>query len=374
MTGLSLMNQLLSSRTLHLHPLPIHHEVPCRYPMTRLTRTSSSQLTLRSASIGTWFFALLFITVAVVAWLYRGGLACDRETGICTVGVSSLPGVTQQYIRLADILGAEVLMHEAEDGKTLSSVVLQTADGPVPLGAGRSSFHRINQRSVDRINDFLDDRSQPAIRVSTALAWAGLPFLLFGVGLILFGTRSYATVLDKEADRYRIRVKRPFRSVYEEGALSDITGTMEKHTGGSSTKPRAQLGLLDIGGAFHPITTRRRFGVPPFRRAAAEICTFLELGESAALSGWDLRPSLSEIAHSMRGAKVHEEEVEEMRARLAQHPDDVEGFRQLAIRLMRLDRRQEAGTILRDVHRRLAEQQKRPEANRMAGIIHALKI
>jgi hypothetical protein len=341
--------------------------------MTRFTRTPS-HLALRSASIGTWFFALLFIAVAVVAWLYRGGLACERETGICTVGFSTLPGVTQKYIRLADIREAEVVMHVPESGNTLSSVVLHTTAGPVPLGAGRSSLHRINQRSADRINDFLNDRSIQTLRVSTALAYAGLPFLLFGVGLILFSTRSYATVLDKGADRYRIRIRRPLRTLYEEGALNEITGTLEKRTGGSARKPRAQLGLLDIEGAFHPITTRRRFGAPPFRRAAAEICTFLDLDQSAALSGWDLGPSLSEIAHSMRGAKVHEDEVEEMRARLAQHPDDVEGFRQLALRLMRLDRRGEAGRILRDAHRHLAGQQKRSEANRMAGIIHALKI
>jgi hypothetical protein len=341
--------------------------------MTRFTRTAS-QLALRSTSTGTWIFALLFIAVAVVAWLYRGGLACDRESGICTVGFSTLPGVTQKYIRLEDIREAEVLMHVPESGNTLSSVVLHTTAGPVPLGAGRSSFHRINQRSADRINDFLNDRSIPALRVSTALAYAGLPFLLFGVGLILFATRSYTTLLDREANRYWIRVKRPFRSVHQEGTLSEITGTLEKRTGGSSTKPRAQLGLLDIGGAFHPITTRRRFGASPFRRAAAEISAFLDLEPSAALSGWDLGPSLSEIAHSMRGAKVHEEEVEQMRARLADHPDDVEGFRQLALRLMRLDRRNEAGTILRDAHRRLAEQQKRSDANRLAGIIHALQI
>lgn len=217
----------------------------------------------------------------------------------------------------------------------------------------------------------------PSLDICTRLPEAcsyGTPaFVTIGLLLGFFGTSRFTAILDLERDQFQTIHWRPYRTLRNAGVLSDITGTLEMSSGGYNSR-RSQLVLLDVNADCQPVTPPGMPGSRRLRKAAASIRQFLGFEESRSLDSWNLKPSLSELASSLRSVAVQEQEAETLRAAVENAPSDIASFRQLALRLMRLERRDEAGAILRQAHRRLLDRGERNDANQLAGIIRAFRL
>lgn len=331
-------------------------------------QTRPGVLRIRSGFDGWWFFGAIFLAIGVGLWLYQPGLSCDRAAGECTLGAYDMPYSPQQTVLIDEIKEAEVRLRETGDDESSASLLLHVAGEPIALGGGWRFGVEGHRNAADRINAFLHEGEGDHLRLFHATVMLGVAAFA-GFGLLAIGLLPvrYHTVLDRQANRYSIRRKRlllPGRR--DEGNLDQITGALRL-----ARENNSLLGLLDGKARFLTVLEGGR-RARRLKRTGEQICDFLGLGADHALDSEDFRLGLGETASFLRGVETHAREVEDLRARLQEEPGDVAGFRQLAIGLIRLERRAEARTVLQNAHRYHMERGDTATANRLAGVLAVL--
>ena len=346
--------------------------------MTHRIRQSGARLVIDSGSRGSFFFFLIFVVLGLLVWLYRPLLACDHDLGTCTLNANDMPGNPQQVVAIASIDQAVIQTRQHREDGPQSRVVLEVAGRPVPVGADWSGDPGVAESMAEQINAFLNDRDSASLRLIPykAVHFGSLTFiavaLLMAVGLELM-TRKYRSVFDQSQDRYRIESRGWLRRTSTEGRLSAITGTLEKAAGGSS-RSRNQLGLLDVDCQFHPFLVPCGPGGRRLRETSARIRQLLALDETRSLNYWDLKPKLSEQVRSIGRTDAQTQELASLQIELETDPFNIELLRQIALRLKRLGRSDEASALLRARHRRLIDQNRYAEANLLAGIVWTMNL
>lgn len=335
--------------------------------------TSQQLIVTHSNSVTPWVWGLLLIALATTAWMYRGGLECERTTATCTLGARDLPGVEPRTFGLSQLHKATLAVQRTKDASNETSRVLLHVDRELlVLGIGWSAFNATNRSNVERINAFLADRQETQLRAHSAAAWLSLPLIPLGLLIILFGRSGYTTTLDRGSGRFCIRRHGLLRKRERDGDLGLVTGTLVIQSRGSRAI-REQLGLLAADATFHPLATLGHANGTRIREYGRRICDFLG-DPSCAIDGYDVAVSNREAMSLIGGVDRHREEADRLRTRLQASPDNVDDFRRLAICLMRLDRRQEAGDTLRAAYRHFLDDGRRVDANRVAAIINTFGI
>jgi hypothetical protein len=336
---------------------------------------SSQQMVIQhSSGITPWFWGLLLLVLATTLWMYRGGLECERATGTCTLGARGMPGIEARTFALSSLRGAELAMQkDKESSNKTSRVVLQVDAEQLVLGIGWSSFNDGNRRNAERINAFIADPQAARLRAWSSEAW--LPLLLIPVGalIIVFGRSSWRTQLDRAAGRFSITRTGPLRSRQQHGDLDGITGTLIVQRRGSKSS-REQLGLLGADASFIALGPLGHARGKRIRADGRRICDFLGLDPTCAVEPADVGISNREAMSMIGSVDPWRQEADRLRTRLEQNPDSPDDFRRLAMCLMRLDRRAEAGEILRNAYRHFLEHGRRADANRMAAVLRTFAI
>ncbi len=335
---------------------------------------SAQQLELRhSSGITPWFWGMLLIMLATTLWMYRGGLECERATGVCTLGARGMPAVEPQRFALSDLRKAELAVQppSKKGSNDTSQIVLHVGEERLIVGIGWSGLNDGNRRSVERINAFLADPQMTHVRAWSSAAWLPLPLIPLGALIILFGRSSHRALLDRTAGRFSITRSGLFRNRQQHGDLGSITGTLVVQRR-SSKSTREQLGLLGADASFIALAPLGHARGKRIRAAGQKICEFLGLDPACAVDANDVGLSNSEAMSMIGSIEPWHTEADSLRARLEQHPDSVDDFRRLAICLMRLDRRAEAAEILRNAYRHFLDNGQRADAHRVAAVIKTL--
>jgi hypothetical protein len=334
---------------------------------------TASPLLLRYSSwLGAWGWGLLLIVLGTAAWIYRGGLECDRSEGLCTLGARDLPGVEPRRFPLHALHAAEFDVKANKDSANdTSRVLLQVGEETLALGIGWSGFNDANLRRTEHINAFIADPAASRLRVHASAAWLPLVLLPFGALVILLGRSDSSVRLDRGSGRYTVRRRGVLRRREQLGALADVSGTLIVQRRGNK-RSREQLGMLVADGRFVPLGPLGHGSHRRLRADASRICAFLGLAASRAVEPAEVAIGNREALALIGSAEKHREEADRLRAQLEATPDDVEAFRRLAICLMRLERRQEAADILRSAYRHFAQRGEMDDANRVAAVLHTL--
>ncbi len=341
--------------------------------MASQSASINSPLIIKSRDWGLLPLVVLFLAVALLAWLYRPLLMCDHSVGTCTLNANDMPGNPQKTFAIAGVQRAGIQTRDSSDAGPQSRAVLETTGAPVLIGAAWSSDPGIAEAMAQRINAFLASDESGTLKLTPAkgLHYGSLTFLSIAIvlGLVfLFISRRYRSVLDTNRDHYRIESRSLLGNKSAEGALSAITGTFEKAAGGTQ-RSRNQLGLLDAQCQFHPLSVPCTPGGRKMRKLKTRIHRLLALDESRGLKHWDLKPKLDELAASIGRTSAQTEELAELQAELEVDPHNIDLLRQTALRLKRLGRSDEASTLLRARHRDLIDRDQPAKANHLAGIV-----
>jgi hypothetical protein len=336
-------------------------------------RPSTQQLILHSRSLAPWIWGLLLIVGGIALWTLRGGLECERSADRCTLGARNLPVLDAREFALSQLQRAELLLREGDGSNTMSRVELEVAGERLGLGIGWSAFNDTNRDAAERINAFLATPAEDRLRVNPAAAWLVLLLPPLGLLVIVLGSGGWRTVLDRAAGRFSIQRRGLLRARPVNGDLGAVTGTLIISRRSSKSR-HERLGLLAADGEFHPLGRWRHSGYKRMRAEGRKICEFLGLEPSCAIEPEQVAISNSEAIALLGNLAKHREEADQLRGQLQASPDDVDQFRRLAICLMRLERRQEAGEILRNAYRHFLQHGNRRSANQIAAVTHTLGV
>lgn len=344
--------------------------------MNSRATSANSPLVIKSRDWGALALAVIFVAVALLAWLYRPLLMCDHSVGTCTLNANDMPGNPQRVFAIAGLQQAGIQTRNSGDAGPQSRVVLERTGAPMLIDAAWSSDLTLASTMAQHIDAFLTSEESGTLKLTPfkGLHYGAFTFLTIAIVLILvftFISRKYRSVLDKSRDHYLIESRSWLSNKRVEGKLSAITGTFEKAAGGAQ-RSRNQLGLLDAECQFHPLSVPCTPGGLKMRKLKGRIHRLLALDETRGLKHWDLKPKLDELAASIGRTAAQTEELAKLKAELEVDPYDIELLRQIALRLKRLGRSDEASTLLRARHHDLINRDQRAKANLLAGIVWTL--
>lgn len=330
-------------------------------------RSSDGTLRVWTVPVNAWFISILFIAAGILLWRHLTVLECEAPDASCRFVQAA--GLETEEFSAGELEGAR--LDEDGDGTT---IVLEVDGEDLELGSA-GIFSGLDQRTVDRIDGFAQDGEPASLTARPPSHLLTLLFSVLGVGMLVLGRDRYRTSLDRSSGRYNVERPVRFRGGEWEGPLESVTGTFVESRR-SSRRRRRRLGLLLDDASFLPISTLEKGSARKMHNAGLEICRFLELGEDNALSytDEDVDVGVREQLKLMGRAESHAEEVDALQARLQEEPDDPDGFRDLVLRLARLERRGEAADVLRRAHARFLEQGRTRDANRMAAMIRQLDL
>lgn len=168
--------------------------------MTIRSVSGNSLLVIRSRDWSTLFFAIVFVSVALLAWLYRPLLTCDHNVGTCTLNANDMPGNPQKVFAIAGLQRAGVQTRNCSDAVPQSRVVLETAGAPVLIDAAWSSDLTLASAMAQRIDTFLMSEESGTLKLAPfrGLHYGSFTFLSIAIILALvfrFSSRKYRSVV-----------------------------------------------------------------------------------------------------------------------------------------------------------------------------------
>jgi len=346
--------------------------------MTSSSTPSKPRLVITSRDSSYLAGGIVFLGVALLFWLYRPLLVCDHGLGTCTLNAYDMPGNPQLTFTIASVKSAQIQTRTTGVESSESRVVLLTQDRPRSIDAAWSTDPLKARTMASRIDRFLTREAPETLRLIPfpGMHIGSAVFLGIALALLLaygFFRRSCIAIFDPEQNYYQIETRRGQTRRSISGKTSQITGTLDKAAGGGQRR-RSQLGVLDSDCRFSPVMLPTQPGSRKQKASAAKICRLLALDDSRALRYWDLKPTLAELARSVGGPERQQRELSDLDLELQSDPDNLELLRQIALRLKRLGRSEEASARLRGAHGRWMATGKAAEANRLAGIIWTMNL
>ncbi|WP_448514209.1 hypothetical protein [Parathermosynechococcus lividus] len=176
-----------------------------------------------------WFLGGLFLLAsgAIPVAFGHHELLCQRQTEPLTCVLTNTYALHQQRLNIpiANLRRAHLNRDTDSDGDTTYRVELLTGSRTIPFGSF-SSDRGDRQRTVERINQFLENPSQPQLHLTQDERWIGWLILAItlpiGGGLVLL-----PAVVDVEMDRtsgtWTLRRRNLWGHQTQEYRLRDIT-------------------------------------------------------------------------------------------------------------------------------------------------------
>jgi hypothetical protein len=346
----------------------------------RVIQETTHRLTLQLRPWGLWILGGIFGLVGLIPSFFLGSqrLVCDRlpAPGHCDLTQATLWQRRTQTWPLADLKAAEIETSSDDEGDPLYRIVLQRKEGSIPFRDYYSSDALWHKTRAARINQFLQDPTEPQLVLEHHDFW--FPFLFgagfLGVGLLIIGVfgEIITADFDKSTHQFTLtrrglqgtqRVTHPLSSIVRLRIESD------RSSKGSKTYC---LHLVLSSGESLALTPYFSSGLPDKTRLGEQIATFLNLG-SQGVSLEDpapTLPNLKELFTLVTGnPQQREQAIATYRNRIQQNPEDIEAHAQLAMALIVQGRETEARRHLAETRRQFLAEGKSPLADQITALI-----
>ena len=328
----------------------------------KVSRQSTSLLTLRSRSWDSWLISPLLIGVGLaVSTLLVGKsvLECDRAVSDqCTITHSNAFNQETRTFPIASLQEAKVETSRRSSGSRsnrTSQVVLLTSDGRVPLSRVYTSGWGKHTRQADQANQFIATPTIARLYLSQDTRWIGAIVMLFfgGGGLVLLlNTKVTTCTFDKSTNQCTLRLVGLTGVNRYQCSLPQILGMRVDLSGqtkaGDDDKPNSRLTIVLKTGETIPLAKIYGGDLAKHESVARQVHEFLRL---PLLPPWDA--SKAALAYTkvalplMTGGQSQQlAAIAECQQTLHQNPDDVKTYQRLAIALSAQGQKEQAQYLL----------------------------
>lgn len=338
----------------------------------RVTQQTATKLVLKSVpwlwwllGCGLWGVGILISMVIATVTTFT----CDRtlQPPQCELTNQNLLSKEQERFNLEDLKQAEVSSRSSRRSRNRRSsssyrVALQVGDRTLFL-TPYSSFNSLHYSGqAHRINQFINDASQPSLRVTDSAVWvAVLIFAMFSlVGCTLLLSEIVICDFDKRLGVWKVTRSNLRGTRQKQYPLADIV-TVQLQTSSESSKTKKSNSVYRVviqleSGESVPFQSMYTFNRRGHRRIVERVQTFLGLSESAV----DVRQedTLVNLAGNplelvFKSAENRQTIIADCQTQLQKNPYDAELYAKLAMAWYSQGNREQAYQTLKTGRARL---------------------